>query len=461
MTTGSIAIREIEAQRKNLEEAALKIWENPEGPNKEFFASKLCADMLEAEGFQVEWGIGGLKTAIRASWGSGKPVIGYLGEYDALPELSQKVSTKKEAVCEGAYGQGCGHNLLGIAHVGGAIGLKRELEQRGLPGTVVFYGCPAEETLCGKPFMARGGAFKELDAAIAFHPSRFNRAMANHMTGVYSVKFHFKGKTAHAGGDAYNGRSALDAVEITNVGANYLREHVTPDVRLHYVITEGGTAPNVVPANACVWYFIRALTKESLTDTYNRLCDVAKGAAMITGTKVEIEFLAACYPTNFNRVMAEVADETLREIPQEAYTEEEIAFAHELNLVDPVQWEKACYMYGKEPGTDLFTGVMPIGTSDVFGSTDVSDVSHIVPTNFFYTNCYNIGAPGHSWQVVSCAGRSIGLKGMIYASKVMAVEALKLMENPELLQKAKDEFQKTTKGQPYTCLIPDDVPAPQ
>ncbi len=458
---GQIAMQEIERQRKMLEDASITIWENPEGPNKEYIASGLCKKILEENGFAVQMGAGGVPTAIRAVWGQGHPIIGFLGEYDALPGLSQKVQTTKEPVQEGAYGQGCGHNLLGVATLGGVIGLKKEMEENNIPGTVVFYGCPAEEVLCGKGFMARGGCFKELDAAISFHPSRFNRAMMSVYTGVNSAKFHFKGRTAHAAGDPENGRSALKAVELMNAGANYMREHITSDVRMHYTITDGGGAPNVVPANACVWYYVRALTREAVNDVYNRLVNCAKGAALMTDTEVEVEFLGGCYPTHYNQVMADVFDETLREIPHEGWTEEEIAFAKALDDQIPQAYQKACEKYGCEPGTHLLSNILPIDYENVYGSTDVGDVSYICPTEFFYTACYNVGAPGHSWQVAACAGHSIGRKGMIYASKVMATAALKMYQNPEIVKRAKEEFDRTLKGKPYICPIPDDVPNPQ
>ncbi|MCI8934735.1 MAG: amidohydrolase, partial [Clostridiaceae bacterium] len=243
----TIAMKAVDQNAQALEDLAKKIWDNPETAFNEVNACQWTADLLRQNGFEVEVGYAGLPTAIKATWGKGHPVVGFLGEYDALPGLSQKVSTEKEPVCSGAPGQGCGHNLLGVACVGAALGMKAELEATGKEGTVVFFGCPAEEVLTGKAFMARNGAFTDLDVAFSWHGSSANMVTIGTMTGLNSAIFHFHGVTAHAGGDPHNGRSALDAVELMNVGANYLREHVTSDVRIHYVIKEGGTAPNIVP----------------------------------------------------------------------------------------------------------------------------------------------------------------------------------------------------------------------
>ena len=283
---GTLAIQEIEAKRARLDELSRKIWEKPEAGFKEYEACKNVSEFLREEGFTVEVGVGGVPTAIKASYGSGHPVIGFMGEFDALPGLNQKVSTEKEAFVEGAYGHGCGHNLLCTAHVGAVVGLKEEMARLNLPGTIVYYACPGEELLTGKPLMARGGAFEGLDVAINFHPNKVNEATVGVSTAVNSMKFHFTGKSAHAANSPENGRSALDAVELTDIGANYLREHVTSDVRIHYTITDGGIVPNVVPDKASVWYYVRAFSREAVEDAYERLIKAAKGAAMMTETEV-------------------------------------------------------------------------------------------------------------------------------------------------------------------------------
>lgn len=391
---GSISINEIDKKRFKLDDLSKKIWENPEKAFKEFKACENTANFLRSEGFDVEVGVGGLATAIRASFGSGKPVIGFMGEFDALPGLNQKVSTKQEAFELGAYGHGCGHNLLCTAHVGAVVGLKREMIENNLSGTIVFYACPGEEQLTGKGFMARGGAFEGLDLAINFHPNKISEATIGTSTAVNSVKFHFKGKTAHAGSDPQNGRSALDAVELTNVGANYLREHVTSDVRIHYTITDGGVA------------------------------------------------------------------ECMNEIKQEPWTREELDFAAELDRQSPQQYKAMISKYNLPEGTHLYYGGGNVTNFNSYGSTDIGDVMHIVPTAYFFTGCTNLGAPGHSWQFTSCAGSSIGEKGMIYASKIMAMFGAKILNNPEIAKKAKEEFDKSMNGKTYKCPIPDDIPTP-
>ena len=458
--TGTIAMEKIESQREMLNELSYKIWAKPEVGYLEYEACKLSSEALKAAGFEVEVGVFGVPTAIRASFGSGHPVIGLLGEYDALPGMSQKVKSEKDPVEAGAPGQGCGHNLLGVAHIGAAIGMKEEMEKKGLKGTVVFYGCPGEELLTGKTFMARNGAFRDLDVAFAYHPGKSNVASGGVMTGLNSAKFHFKGRTAHAGGDPHNGRSALDAVELMNVGANYLREHVTSDVRIHYTILEGGTAPNIVPDKACVWYYVRAMSREAVEDTYNRLVKVAKGAAMMTETEVEIEFLGGCYNTMPNIVLAELLTDTMKENPMEPWTEEEKKFAHEMNVQSGSQWAVMCRANGVPEGTDLFEGVCPINYASGYGSTDVGDVQHIWPTTMLNTTSANLGSPGHSWQITACSGMSIGQKGMVYAAKIMAVAGLKILEDPSIAEKAKAEFDEKMAGKSYKCPMPEDVPVP-
>lgn len=457
---GQKAIQSIENYRAKIEALSDYIWENPEKPYREYEAQKHSAELLKEAGFEVELGVGGVPTAMKATWGKGKPVIGFLGEYDALPGMSQKVSTQKEPVNPGEYGQGCGHNLLGVGHIAAVIGIKAEMEANNIPGTIVYFGCPAEELLTGKVYMARGGAFDNLDLAIAWHPMVFNEVTLGNSLGMNTVKFHFKGRTAHAGGDPHNGRSALDAVELTNVGANYLREHVTSDVRIHYIITNGGVAPNIVPDKATVWYYVRAPRRESVDEVYKRLVRVAEGAAHMTETQLEIEFMGGCYPTLNNKPLCELLLQTMQELPREPWTEEEIAFAKELNEASTTQWDAVKSKYGFTGDEHIHNGLMPLGTEGNFGSTDVGDVGYIVPTAFFTTACYNIGAPGHSWQITACSGHSIGRKGMVYAGKVMALAGLKVLTDPDILKAAQEEFKLKTGGKPYVCPIPAEVPVP-
>ncbi len=457
---GSIALEAIEKNRGRMDALRMTIWENPEGPYREFHAASESVKALKEAGFTVEEGLYKMPTSFKAVYGSGKPVIGLLAEYDALPAMSQKVSTKREPINAGEYGQGCGHNLLGVGHIAAAIGMKAEMEAKGLSGTVVVYGCPGEELLTGKAFMAREGAFTDLDIAFAWHPFNINDVCLNTMTGINSVKFHFKGRTAHAGGDPHNGRSALDAVELTSVGANYLREHVTSDVRIHYVITNGGVAPNIVPDKASVWYYVRAMRRDAVEEVYKRLVKVAEGAAHMTETQLEVEFVGGCYPTLNNPTLCQVLLDSMNEVPQEPWTEEEIAFAKELNDDMPAVREANIKLSGAEPGSELHYGVMGMNTNNGYASTDVGDVCHIVPTATFNTACSSIGTPGHSWQFTCCSGHSIGEKGTNFAAKIMAHAGLRLIQNPELIDQSKVEFDKALGGKPYICPIPDEIPVP-
>ena len=457
---GSIALDAIAAKREALKELELKIWNTPEIAYLEVGACKWTAEMLKNEGFDVEIGVGGVPTAIKATYGSGHPVIGLLGEYDALPGMSQKVQTEKEAVEAGCPGQGCGHNLLGVAHVGAAIGIKAEMIEKKLPGTIIYFGCPGEEQLTGKPFMARGGAFDGIDMCIAWHPSNGDRISIGTQTALNTAKFHFKGRTAHAGGDPHNGRSALDAVELMNVGANYLREHVTSDVRIHYTITEGGTAPNIVPDKACVWYYVRAMRREAVEDVYARLVKVAKGAAMMTETEVEIEFLGGCYNTMANMVLSELVHKNMGAVPQDPWTPEEIQMAREMSEASGQNWENVRRAYNLGENDTLSSTVQPMKFIDQYGSTDVGDVMHLVPTAMFFTASFPMGAPGHSWQNTASAGSSIGHKGMIYGARILAKTVLDCFENPDIVKAAKEEFDKATAGSKYLCPIPDEVPVP-
>lgn len=458
---GNIAIETIEKEREVLNKISLDMWNNPEIAFLERNASDWVAKYMEKQGFKVERGVSGMPTAVKATWGKGHPVIGLLGELDALPGMSQRVCTHREPITNGGAGQGCGHNLLGVAHMGAAVGLKAELEKSGKEGTVVYYGCPAEEVLTGKGFMARGGAFDELDMCIAFHPGTTNEVDLKGGLALNSVEFKFKGVTAHAGGDPYNGRSALDAVELTNVGANYLREHVKSDVRIHYIITDGGMAPNIVPDRASVWYYVRAPKREDVVEVYDRLVKVAKGAAMMTETELEIDFKGGCYESTMNPVLAHELQKIMAKCPRDKWTEEEIAWAKEVNKTTGTIYENYIESQGGEDKAEqLHDHVYELTSVGHFGSTDVGDVEHICPGISFTTACYPICAPGHSWQITASTGSSIGEKGMIFAARAMALLGLEVIEKPEILKKAKEEFDKMMNGKKYICPIPMDLPVP-
>lgn len=422
-----------------LDNIRMQIWNKPEEGFHEVFASELLSEELRKNGFDIEQGCFGVPTAVRASYGKGNPVIGFLGEYDSLPGFGDKENNGEMT----GFGHACGHNLIGTGMMGTAIVVKKVLEKNGLKGTVVFYGCPAEEKCGGKVVMASNGAFRELDCCIAWHPSRYNQASYSIANGVHSAVYHFKGISAHAAAHPEKGRSALDAVELMDMGANYLREHVTPDVRIHYVIKEGGKAPNVVPDRASVWYYNRALSPATMNDTQERLNKIAKGAALMTGTEVSVEEMGGCYPILPNHVLADVMDDAMRKIPQEEWTEQEKELAEKMNQ--------------KVLDESLHFGVADIITADDYGSTDVGDVSHIVPTTFFKTACYGISVSGHTPQVITCVGSSVGLKGMMFAIKSAAYATLVLMNDEQTINAAKKEFAESVNNMHYKAMLPDNL----
>jgi aminobenzoyl-glutamate utilization protein B len=439
-----------------------EVWAAAEVGFQEYKSSKVQADYLEANGFSVKRGVADVPTAFVAEWGSGRPFIGFLGEYDALAGISQEVSPERKPIVPGDPGHGCGHNLLGTAALGAALALKEALSESGMSGTVRYYGCPAEELLAGKVYMARGGVFDDLDVAITWHPGSSTTVRLGSGNAMNSVKFRFHGKTAHAAGDPHNGRSALDAVELMNVGANYLREHVIPNARIHYVITEGGGQPNVVPAEAEVWYFVRAPRRSQVEEIYARLLDVAKGASLMTGTTHDVNFLTGCYEVLLNEALADVMWRNLQKVGAPQFDEADFEFARKLALsFDEGSVENMLrspdYAEFKElKGQPLNTILIPPrgkGRSGG-GSTDVGDVSWIVPTVQMSAATVPLGCPGHSWQNVASSGSSIGKKGMLVAAKTMALCGMDLVEHPGEIAKAKAEFQEKTKDSPYKCPFP-------
>jgi aminobenzoyl-glutamate utilization protein B len=440
---------------------AQEIWEHPELGQQESHAAALQADRLAAAGFQVTYGVDELPTAFVASWGQGKPIIGLLGEYDALPSLSQKVATTKDPIVEGGPGHGCGHNLLGMASLGAALAVKEAMEEEGIPGTIRYYGCPAEETLVGKVFMARAGVFDDLDTAITWHPSYVNSARYASASALNSFKVNFHGVASHAGGAPDAGRSALDGVQLMDVGVNYMREHIIQDARVHCVITEGGQAPNVVPPYAQVWYYVRAPNREQVDFIYTWMLDIAKGAALMTGTTFDIEFLTGCYNTLPNEVLGELLMEKLKIAGPPAFTDEEKDLARKLQETFPPgsieKAEQRFEMTREEMGDPLCEVITePRGLGTVMGgSTDVGDVSYITPTVEISTCCQALGTPGHSWQNVVASGSSIGYKGMMLAAKAMALAAFDLETKPDIVQAAQEEFKRKTAGKPYVSPLPD------
>lgn len=458
----------LDKKAPELSEIALAIWDYAELGFQEYRSSQIQADYLESHGFTVTRQAGGIPTAFVAEWGEGRPRIGFLGEYDALTGISQEACPERRPRVEGAPGHGCGHNLLGTAAMGAALALKEALSAVGLRGTVRYYGCPAEELLAGKVYMARQGLFSDLDVAITWHPGALNTVRMGTGTAMNSAKFRFHGKTAHAAGDPHNGRSALDAVELMNVGANYLREHVINAARIHYVITDGGGQPNVVPAEAEVWYFVRAPRRSQVEEIYGRLVDVAKGAALMTGTTFDINFLTGCYEVLINDALAEVMWRCLQKVGAPAFDEKDMEFARRLaetfdkasveNVIRSPEFQEYRSLQGQVLNTTL---VPPSGRGrSGGGSTDVGDVSWIVPTVQVSAATVPIGCPGHSWQNCASSGSPIGLKGMMVAAKAMALCGLELVQNPEEIKRAWEEFEQKTREAPYRCPFPQDRPFP-
>jgi len=461
----------IESRRETFIQLSDKIWEMPEIYFEEHQSAEYLCQALEAEGFQVERGVAGLQTGFIGSFGSGSPVVAILGEFDALPGLSQKKgSTQYEPVSAGGHGHGCGHNLLGTGAFAAAVSIKEYLQQTGLKGTVRYYGCPAEENGSGKAYMTRAGLFDDVDFALSWHPETKPIIMNFSSLANYAVRFIFHGKSAHAAAAPHLGRSALDAVELMNVGVNYLREHMIPEARIHYAITDaGGTSPNVVQAHAEVAYLIRAPKKKQVVDLYNRVQDIAKGAALMTGTEVEAMFEGAASDLIPNDTLAEVMYNNLSAIGVPSYDEADQKYAKEIReSLSPEDREAALTGLDKQTAAKLKEKhiadvIPPFSRKEIMlsGSTDVGDVSWIVPTMQCMTACWALGTPFHTWQVVSQGAMPIAHKGMLQAGKVMAATAIEVMGNPAILEQAKAEHKERIDEETYFSLIPEQQEPPR
>ena len=447
----------IEDNKDRLTRISDDIWGFAEYGLVEEKSSKLIADTLEEHGFRVNLGVAGMPTAIAAEWGSGEPVIGVMGEYDALPNISNKVVPYKEALVEGGMGHGCGHNIHGVSGMSAAIGVRYALEEGGQRGTIRFYGCPAEENFQGKIFMAGAGLFDDVDACLSHHPGSLNTARLSSSTATIHAKFNFYGRTAHAAANPEQGRSALDAVELMNVGVNFLREHVIDKARIHYVIEAGGGQPNVVPDYARSWYYVRAPEIDQVDSIYRRVEKIAEGAALMTETELRVEMDRGSYNKIPSRTLSELVVANMREVGAPRYTEEELRFAAEIAKSFSKEDKIDGLKKSKMPGWERYVDVDLV--SDIFdawddgevspGSTDVSHVSWITPTMEFGTACNVLGAPGHSWQFVACSGSSIGHKSLIFAAKTMASSILDLMTGPEILVRVREEHRRRLEGKRY------------
>ena len=460
----------VDAKKEAFLHAGDLVWEYAEIGFKEFQSAKALTDVLKAEGFAVEEGVAGIPTAFVASWGEGKPIIGLLGEYDALPALKHAAGDpveSSEIVSEN--GHGCGHNLLGAGALGAAVAVKDYMQAHGLKGTIRYYGCPGEEFGSGKMFMARAGLFDDLDAAFTWHGGAYNAITADHSLANLCAYFKFKGRTSHAAGSPHLGRSALDACELMNVGCNYLREHILPDERIHYAYTDvGGSAPNVVQDHACVFYYVRSPRLYQVLDLYERVKDVARGAALMTGTQLEIVLNDGLCDYVPNDTLSKLLYESFCEVGGPKFSEEEKALAAEFaKTFDPAAVaDKARTLaahFGPEVAEKykdqiLVEDIFPYHASDMIssGSTDVGDVSYCAPTAQMNVSTWALCTTGHTWQVTAQSGSDIGRTGTVKAAEVLALASIKAMQNPELLEKAKEEGKKTTGGK-YVCPVTDDV----
>ena len=447
------------------------IWEYAELSMEEYKSAAYYCELLEKEGFTVERELCGIPTAFSGSFGSGSPRIGILGEFDALSGLSQVAgSTQKQSLIPGGNGHGCGHNLLGAGSFGAALAIKEAIEAGALQGTVIFYGCPGEEGCAGKTFMARDGMFRDLDAALTWHPGSTNEVTVGSNAACMQVEYSFHGVASHAAGSPDKGRSALDAAELMHVGVQFLREHMPPHSSVHYSITDGGgVSPNVVQAEAKTVFMVRSETVRKAKELLHRVNNIAQGAALMTDTQVTTRQIDGTASTVSNEALEQVMYENMQQVPIPAYTQEELTFAQALHDTCPAALPGTLSATNRdirafvEEKTDggkraMNDFIIPYVPSTMFtpGSTDVGDVSWLTPTAQFTTATWVSGTPGHSWQNVSLGKTGIAYKGMLQAAKILAGAAADLMESPALLEKIRKEFNKNA-AEGYDCPIGKEV----
>ena len=467
----------IEGKKAEVLELSDKIWAYAELSMLETKSTKAYVELLTKEGFQVTENLCGIPTAFSGSFGSGSPRIGILGEYDALSGLSQEAGVaEKKPLEEDGCGQGCGHNLLGAASVAAAIAIKDAIAAGKLQGTVIFYGCPGEEGCAGKTFMARDGLFKDLDAALTWHPGYTNEVTTGSNAACLQMVYEFAGTAAHAAGNPWEGRSALDGAELMNVGVQFLREHMEPKCSIHYSIADaGGISPNVVQPKAKLVYMVRAENVRKAKALLARVNDIAKGAALMSGTTVTWHQLDGTSDTLSNTVLEQLLYDNLVEAPMPEYTQDEWDFAAKLRATYPHEGlpgdnvdtnpvlKKEISKLSDKGNKDINDFVVPYYPANPYspGSTDVGDVSWLTPTAQFNTATWPSKVPGHSWQVVATGKTGIAHKGLLYAAKVLAGAAADLMEKPEILKSAREEFSETAAAG-YDCPIgPEVVPSAQ
>jgi aminobenzoyl-glutamate utilization protein B len=449
----STAIAWLDSNASTLSKVNRNIWGWAETGLEEVKSSAELQNLLKANGFTVEAGVAGMPTAFVATYGSGQPVIGILAEYDALPGLSQDASPERTTRAGVMAGHGCGHSVFGTGSTGAAIAVKQAMAAGAIRGTIKLFGTPAEETGIGKTYMLREGVFKGVDTILSWHAGDSTAASWDFSKAVVSVKFRFDGLAAHASTSPHQGRSALDAVELMNVGVNYMREHVKEDTRIHYVVTNGGGQPNVVPPTAEVWYYLRANKHTDVEEYFLWMQEIARGAATMTRTKlVETRIDSDMHEVLPNRTLVEVIQKNLELVGAPKFDDREKAFARATQKdLKPV------------PEIALSERVEPLpqgGPDQGLHSTDVGDLTWFFPVGQLTAATYAYGAPGHSWQIVACTGTSIGEKGMMVAAKALAASAIDLYRTPDLIQRAREDQKKMMAGQKYITLIPEGQRAP-
>ena len=455
---------------------AKEIWGYAELSYEEVRSSSALIAALKKEGFSIEEGIAGIPTAFTATFsrGSGKPVVGFLAEYDALSGLSQKAACPvQEPIQEGGDGHGCGHNLLGAGSYAAAVALKDYLEKENKDGTVIFFGCPAEEGAGSKQFIARAGYFDNVDFAYTWHPATINEVGSWGDVAIMGANFTFDGVAAHAGGEPHLGRSALDACELMNIGCNYLREHMIDTARIHYAYSDpGGTAPNVVQSHAVIKYEVRAPKVSQVQELFTRVVDVAKGAALMTGTKMQYEITMAFSDYVPNRTLGALVDQCMRELGAPDWTEEDFAVASKFLRTYPrstmvgIREKLGSFFEPQEldaalakPLDQVIHPFNPKETGYHSGSTDVGDVGYATPTVSFNVATACLGNVGHSWQNTAFACSDIGFKGMLRAAEILTLAAVRTMEQPDLIAKARAELRQKNGGS-YQCPLPEYVTPP-
>jgi aminobenzoyl-glutamate utilization protein B len=445
------ALTGLQAGYDKYKKTALQIWGYAELGYKETQSSALLQQQLKDNGFVVEAGVAGIPTAFVATYGSGKPVIGILAEYDALPGLAQEAVPEKKSIAGQKGGHGCGHHLFGVASVAAGIEIKKLIEQRQFKGTIKVFGCPAEEGGSGKVYMVRAGLFRDVDAAIHWHPDNLNEVTMTSALANKSAKFRFRGLSAHASMAPEKGRSSLDAVEAMNYMVNMMREHIPQETRIHYVITDGGKAPNVIPDYAEVYYYVRHPKRSEVVAIFDRVVKAAEGAATGTETRMEYEVIGGTHDLLLNRTLAEVMQQNLEQIGGFTYSPEEEAFARKI---------QSTFTY-TVPDVKSVSNILPLRAQPNAGggSTDVGDVSYVVPTVGLSAATWAPGTPAHSWQAVACGGTEIGTKGMLLAAKTMALTAIDLYTSPAIISRAAEELRRNIGDYQYQALLGNRPPA--